>query len=48
MKFQLKSEFSPSGDQPTAIKGLVNGLNEGEKHQAPNVSIWFCLFECIW
>ncbi len=33
MKFQLKSEFSPSGDQPTAIKGLVNGLNEGEKHQ---------------
>ena len=33
MKFQLKSEFSPSGDQPTAIKGLVNGLNEGEKYQ---------------
>jgi len=30
-KFQLVSEFSPAGDQPQAIKSLVNGLNE-KKH----------------
>lgn len=31
--FQLKSEFSPTGDQPQAIDFLVNGLNAGKKHQ---------------
>ncbi len=33
MKFKLQSEFSPKGDQPTAIKQLVNGLNDGEVSQ---------------
>ncbi|SFI36593.1 excinuclease ABC subunit UvrB [Halpernia frigidisoli] len=33
MKFQLESEYKPTGDQPTAIKGLVDGLNLGEKYQ---------------
>jgi len=28
--FQLKSEFSPAGDQPTAIQGLIEGLRAGE------------------
>ena len=31
--FQLHTEFSPSGDQPTAIKSLVDGLNDGLMHQ---------------
>lgn len=31
--FTLHSEFSPMGDQPQAIDFLVNGLNEGKKHQ---------------
>ena len=33
MKFQLQSEFSPTGDQPAAIKQLKEGLNNGEKSQ---------------
>ncbi len=28
--FELKSEFKPAGDQPTAIKQLVEGLDNGE------------------
>ncbi len=32
-KFQLESQFSPSGDQPSAIKTLVDGVNAGEKFQ---------------
>ncbi|SFV89490.1 Excinuclease ABC subunit B [hydrothermal vent metagenome] len=32
-KFQLKSQFSPMGDQPSAIKALVDGINAGEKFQ---------------
>ena len=32
-KFQLESQFSPSGDQPSAIKSLVDGVNAGEKFQ---------------
>ncbi|MEA3464721.1 MAG: excinuclease ABC subunit UvrB [Thermodesulfobacteriota bacterium] len=32
-KFVLKSEYQPAGDQPTAIKELVAGLNEGAPHQ---------------
>lgn len=31
--FQVVSEFEPSGDQPTAIKALSNGINEGERDQ---------------
>lgn len=33
MDFQLTSDFQPTGDQPTAIKQLVEGINEGIKHQ---------------
>jgi len=33
MKFQLKSDFKPTGDQPNAIKQLVDGLCSGEKEQ---------------
>ncbi|MGN0180910.1 MAG: DEAD/DEAH box helicase family protein, partial [Candidatus Ornithomonoglobus sp.] len=32
-KFELVSEFKPSGDQPQAISKLVDGLNRGEKFQ---------------
>ena len=31
--FDLVSKFSPSGDQPNAIKELVDGVNSGKKHQ---------------
>ncbi|MFA5163214.1 MAG: excinuclease ABC subunit UvrB [Patescibacteria group bacterium] len=31
--FQLKSEFSPAGDQPEAIKRLQSGLARGERYQ---------------
>jgi excinuclease ABC subunit B len=33
MKFKVVSEFSPTGDQPNAIKQLVNGLDQGEQYQ---------------
>lgn len=33
MKFELISEFKPTGDQPEAIELLVNGLNAEEKYQ---------------
>ncbi len=32
-QFQLVSDYQPSGDQPEAIKSLVNGLNKGYRHQ---------------
>ena len=32
-KFQLKSAFSPKGDQPQAINTLVDGINAGAKYQ---------------
>ena len=31
--FKLHSEFQPKGDQPEAIRQLVEGLNEGISHQ---------------
>ena len=31
--FNLVSKYTPSGDQPSAIKELVNGINNGKKHQ---------------
>lgn len=31
--FKLVSKYKPSGDQPEAIKELVEGINNGEKHQ---------------
>lgn len=33
MRFQLTSEFTPTGDQPEAIRQLCEGLNRGTKHQ---------------
>ena len=33
MKFQIVSDFTPTGDQPEAIKQLVAGLKNGEEHQ---------------
>lgn len=33
MSFKLHSDFSPMGDQPAAIKKLVEGLNAGETSQ---------------
>ena len=31
--YKLVSEYKPNGDQPQAIKKLVEGLNNGDKHQ---------------
>ncbi|MBU8680026.1 excinuclease ABC subunit UvrB [Staphylococcus saprophyticus] len=31
--FKLHSEFEPQGDQPEAIQKIVNGVNEGKRHQ---------------
>ncbi len=33
MKFDIKREFEPAGDQPKAIEGLVEGVKKGLKHQ---------------
>src|SRR3990172_11365033 len=33
MKFQLKSQFSPTGDQPQAIEKLTQGINKGYRNQ---------------
>lgn len=33
MQFQLESNFKPTGDQPEAIKQLVQGVNSGENYQ---------------
>lgn len=32
-KFELVSEFEPAGDQPSAIKELVEQIESGERHQ---------------
>lgn len=31
--FELVSKYKPSGDQPQAIKELVDGINEGKKNK---------------
>ncbi|MEC3907585.1 excinuclease ABC subunit UvrB [Tamlana sp. 2201CG12-4] len=33
MQFKIESEFSPTGDQPQAIKQLVDGITSNEKYQ---------------
>ncbi|WP_418359374.1 excinuclease ABC subunit UvrB [Sphingobacterium detergens] len=33
MKFELTSEYRPTGDQPEAIKELVAGVDQGEQYQ---------------
>ena len=32
-KFRLNTEYQPTGDQPTAIAKLLDGMNRGEKEQ---------------
>ncbi|MFC0273322.1 excinuclease ABC subunit UvrB [Metabacillus herbersteinensis] len=32
-KFELVSKYQPQGDQPSAIKALVEGINQGKKQQ---------------
>ena len=32
-KFKIKSDFKPAGDQPEAIKKLVQSANKGEFNQ---------------
>lgn len=33
MNFKINRQFPPAGDQPNAIKGLVDGFKKGLKHQ---------------
>jgi excinuclease ABC subunit B len=33
MKFELHSNYTPSGDQPTAIRQLTEGVERGDKFQ---------------
>lgn len=33
MPFKINSEYVPMGDQPEAIRNLVSGVNNGDKHQ---------------
>ena len=33
MEFKIQSPFTPSGDQPEAIKQLVRGVESGERFQ---------------
>ena len=32
-KFELVSKYKPTGDQPTAINGIVEGINDGLRYQ---------------
>jgi excinuclease ABC subunit B len=32
-QFELVSKYTPQGDQPEAIKKIVQGINEGKRHQ---------------
>ena len=32
-RFQASSNYSPSGDQPTAIKEMVENIVSGQNHQ---------------
>ena len=33
MNFKLHADFKPAGDQPEAIRQLVDGVHRGAKHQ---------------
>ena len=33
MRFKIKSDFKPTGDQPEAIQQLADGINQGEPYQ---------------
>ena len=32
-KFQIETEFEPTGDQPEAIDALIQGIEDGLMHQ---------------
>ena len=32
-EYKLQAPYTPKGDQPAAIKGLVGGVNDGKKFQ---------------
>ena len=38
--FKLVSKFEPAGDQPQAIKKLVEGINNGKKEQVLLGTTW--------
>ena len=33
MKFNLVTDFIPTGDQPSAIRSLIDGIKSKQKHQ---------------
>ncbi|MBS1497429.1 MAG: hypothetical protein JSS85_11180, partial [Bacteroidetes bacterium] len=33
MPFKLNAEYTPAGDQPSAISQLTEGIQQGEKYQ---------------
>ncbi|MBR2579158.1 MAG: DEAD/DEAH box helicase family protein, partial [Clostridia bacterium] len=33
MKFEIKSDYTPTGDQPKAINSIVEGIKKGDKEQ---------------
>ena len=33
MKFNLITDFIPTGDQPSAIQSLIDGIKSNQKHQ---------------
>lgn len=33
MSYKLVSKFKPMGDQPKAIKELVEGIHQGKRHR---------------
>ena len=39
-KFELVSDYKPMGDQPTAIKELVQGLKDHKKYQVGGNRNW--------
>ena len=39
--FELVSKYKPNGDQPKAIKELVDGINSGKKDQVLLLGLFF-------
>jgi excinuclease ABC subunit B len=50
-RFQLVTDCEPTGDQPTAIGQLVDGVNSGEKFQtllgATGTGKTFCIYNAV-
>ena len=40
MDFKLRSDYKPTGDQPQAIKALVDGFKKGNQFQPMLVIAW--------